>query len=271
MSDGFNNRWNFPHCVGAMDGKHVKIVAPAHSGSLYFNYKKTHSIVMFAIADANYTVLYADVGCQGRISDGGVLKFTSFYKKLSEERLHLPPSQPLLERSKPVPFIFAADDAFALMTNNMKPYPGQLPGSNNPKRIYNYYRHSRARRIIENVFGILSSKFRVFLKPIALNPNKAELVSLTCLYLHNFLRRNVKCINTYFPPGTFDTEDFDNNLIIPGSWRQDVPRESIGKCCKKISRYSARNKRLIYRIFRISARLCFLAKLISLDKYLPIA
>lgn len=181
---------------------------------------------MFVIADANYNVLYADVGCQGRISDGGVLKFTSFYKKLSQGRLWLPPNQPLLGRNKPMPFIFAADDAFALMTNIMKPYPGQLPGSNNPKRIYNY-RHSRARRIIENVFGILSSKFRVLLKPIALDPNKVELVTLTCLYLHNFLRRNVESINTYFPPGTFDTEDLDNNLIIPGSWRQEVQREPL--------------------------------------------
>jgi hypothetical protein len=51
----------------------------------------------------------------------------------------------------------------------MMPYPGHKPGATSPERIFNY-RLNRARRI-ENIFGILSSKFRVILKPIALHPD----------------------------------------------------------------------------------------------------
>jgi hypothetical protein len=98
----------------------------------------------------------------------------------------------------------------------MKPYTGQKPGSSSPERIFNY-RLSRARRIIENVFAILSSKFRVLLKTIALHPDKVESVVLSCIYLHNFLRRNATSKSSYTPPGTFDSEDSDGNLI-PGSW-----------------------------------------------------
>jgi len=49
----------------------------------------------------------------------------------------------------------------------MKPYPGHKPGASG-------YRLSRAQRVMENVFGILSSKIRVLLKPIALHPDKVE-------------------------------------------------------------------------------------------------
>lgn len=78
----FQDRWQLPHCLGAADGKHIKITHPAHSGSEFYNYKGFYSIVLMAIVDADYNFIFADVGCQGRISDGGVLKNTDFWKAL---------------------------------------------------------------------------------------------------------------------------------------------------------------------------------------------
>ena len=54
IGEGFEQRWNFPNCVGAIDGKHVVIQAPAKSGSVFFNYKKQSSIVLLGICEIDY-------------------------------------------------------------------------------------------------------------------------------------------------------------------------------------------------------------------------
>jgi hypothetical protein len=64
IEKNFCNKWNFPNLIGAVDGKHVVIKAPPHSGSNYFCYKKTFSTVLLALVDADYRFIAIDVGAR---------------------------------------------------------------------------------------------------------------------------------------------------------------------------------------------------------------
>jgi len=87
--------------------------------------------------------------------------------------------------------------------------------------------------VVENSFGIVSAIFRVLRKPMLLEPEKATIITLTCVHLHNFLRKSVSSRTSYTPPGIFDIEDVDGGTIIPGQWRRDqnnlTPLARIGR------------------------------------------
>lgn len=143
------------------------------------------SVVLLALVDAEYCFTYVDIGCQGRISDGGVYNNSSFFEQLQKGQLKLPPNRRMPSTDIILPYVYIGDSAFALSLRMMKPCAGILE-KGCPERAFNY-RLSRARRVVENVFGIMASVFRVFRKPMLLEPDKVTNVTLTCVLLHNFL------------------------------------------------------------------------------------
>lgn len=138
------------HCIGAIDGKHITIRKPPGTGSYYFNYKQSFSIVLMTIVNANYEFILVDVR---RVSDGGVFSNTKFYELLVEKKLNIPEADKLPNSEIKQPYVLAGDEAFPLMDNLMKPF--NRKNLNEEQAIFNY-RLSRARRIVENAFGILA-------------------------------------------------------------------------------------------------------------------
>ncbi|XP_004917635.1 uncharacterized protein LOC101731903 [Xenopus tropicalis] len=216
VSQEFEDYWNFPNCGGAIGGKHVHINPPAHSGSFYLNYKGFFSVVLLAIVNAKYEFMMIDVGKNGRLSDSGVIEQTRFYRALKESKLNLPP---VTETTKGLNFHFVADEAFTLHEHLLKPFPP--PVLSKDRTVFNY-RLSRARHVVENAFGILASRFRIFHMPINLSPEKIGIVVTACCVLHNFLRRNDT--EGYAPLNMLDRENIDNGTFIPGEWRSERPR-----------------------------------------------
>lgn len=182
----FYERANFPHCMAALDGKHIRVIKPAHSGSLYYNYKNYFSILLLALCDASYKFLFIDAGAYGKSSDSTVFKESVFFKKLENEHLNIPaPQESYAGFDGPVPFVFVADEGFGLSNHILRPYAGKFLSVT--KRIFNY-RLSRARRYIECTFGILANKWRILHRPLNVDSTLAEDIVRVCCVLHNFVR-----------------------------------------------------------------------------------
>lgn len=214
IATNFGIKWNFPNCIGAIDGKHVIIQAPPNSGSSYFNYKGSHSIVLLAVVDDNYSFSLVDIGAQGRQSDGGVLRNSAFGKLLYEHKLHIPAPQKITVDGPELPFVIVGDEAFPLSENLLKPYSskGGLPLN---EAVFNY-RLSRARRISENAFGILNARWRIYTRNmIGKMENIISAVKAT-KGLHNFIIRKYSN-NSYMSPALIDSEK--DGVMIPGTWR----------------------------------------------------
>ena len=84
-ADDFFVRWNFPNCIGAIDGKHIMIQCPVTSGSLFYNYKSYFSIVLLAVTSADFRFVMVDIGAYGSSNDIGVLNNTALCKCLKKK------------------------------------------------------------------------------------------------------------------------------------------------------------------------------------------
>ena len=100
----FNNRWNFPHCVGAIDGKHTAIKKPARSGTLFYNYKEFFSIVLLAVVDADYKFMHVDFGQTGSGSDAGVFNESPFKVAMEDGTLNMPKADPPPHSDQPIEY-----------------------------------------------------------------------------------------------------------------------------------------------------------------------
>lgn len=200
IANGFESHANFPNCIGAIDGKHVRLIQPCGTGSNYFCYKKYFSMVLLAVCDSNYRFIFIDVGSFGKASDSSIYKNSLLFKKMQDNTLNIPDARPVSPNGDPLPFVLVGDEAFPLSTHMMRPYGGKYLSE--MRKTFNY-RISRARRYIECTFGILTNKWRIFHRPIDVSVESAETFIRACCILHNFIRER-------------DGVDFDNTLNVVG-------------------------------------------------------
>ena len=218
IANDFNTFWQCGNCIGALDGKHIRIKCPPKSGSEFFNYKGFYSIALLAVCDAHYRFVLVDIGNSGRHSDGGVFQNSAIGKKFANQQLGIPPPNYLPGSTICIPHYFAADDAFPIKVGLIKPYPGRfLPPDN---QIFNY-RLCRARRVIENAFGILAVRWQVFYRMLNCDLDLAQLVVQAAVVLHNFLQTPQQ--QQIVAGQIFGDRTASDGTVIHGNWRSSHP------------------------------------------------
>lgn len=186
-AEEFYNIWQFPNCIGSIDGKHVTIKCPGKTGSNFFCYLKKFSIVLIAIVGPDYKFLCIDVGGFGKNSDGGIFEESNMGKRFAAGTMNVPRDKNLPGTNQPVPHVLIGDEAFALKTTLMRPFPYRQSRQDVKKNIFNT-RLCKARRVVENAFGILAQKWRIYHRPIETSVETTiGIVKATCV-LHNFVR-----------------------------------------------------------------------------------
>lgn len=136
-----------------------------------------------AVCDHEYKFTMVDIGANGRFFDSSVFKHCNFGKKLESGKMPLPQTK-LVGGRIHMPAVLVGDEAFPLKMYLFRPFPARKLNHN--RRCFNY-RLSRARRVIENAFGILAARFRIFRRPIDTCLSTAISATKCCTVLHNFL------------------------------------------------------------------------------------
>lgn len=219
IAKGFEEKWNIPHCLGALDGKHVNIQDPT---------KKSVSIVLLAACDFRYRFTMIDIGVYESQSDGGI--FRRNILRLDYDNLNIPKEIQLPDTKMNIPYFLVANEAFPLKQLILRPYSGK--NLSRTQNIFNY-RLSRARQTIENSFGVLVARWTI-LKTINAKIENVDSIVKTVMVLHNYCLTELELEeehNVYCPVGFVDTDDKKN-----GGWRyEQTPLQSVGRLGANVS------------------------------------
>ncbi|KAL7296896.1 hypothetical protein TKK_0010286 [Trichogramma kaykai] len=184
IAEEFLEKWKIPNCIGALDGKHIRIKKTANSGSLYYNYKKYFSSVLQAVVDANTRFITIDICKYGSLSNGGIFNASLTKMALTEKILTIPTPSNLPSSHVKCPHFFIGDGAYTLCDYLMTPFRrfNLTPAA----KVYNK-RLSRARCIVENAFGRISQKWRILYTTIQQAPEQVEKIVKAICILHKTL------------------------------------------------------------------------------------
>ncbi|XP_033126385.1 uncharacterized protein LOC117124305 [Anneissia japonica] len=171
------------------------------------------------ICDAKYSFTWVSIGSYGRDNDAAIFGQSFFFNKAELGTLMMP--LPSAVGGYNLPYTLLGDDIFPLKTWLLKPFGRKR--LTEAEEVANY-RISRGRRTIENTFGIMSARWRIFRRPIRANIETVDKVVKAVVCLHNYLTQTENA--HYIPSGFVDSDC--NGEFKEGEWRNIVRDDEGG-------------------------------------------
>ena len=169
-----------------------------------------------AVVDANYRFIFVDIGEYGSNCDSNVFQFSKFGDKFIHDKLGIPGNKrlPNFNSEGPMPHVLVADEAFPLLHNLMRPFP-RCRESTIPKQeaVFNF-RLSHARMCVENAFGILAQRWRIFNRRIPLSADNVDHVVKAACCLHNYLTEDKEYENICVDLNPRGRAPFDDQGVV---------------------------------------------------------
>lgn len=157
---------------------------------------------------------YVNVGGYGSESDGGIFRNSMLGRMLDQNKIELP--EPSTVGGITLPYVFLGDAAFPLRPYLMTPFSGRALDSD---KTWHNREHSRGRSCIENAFGILASRWRIFQTTISAKPENADLIIMAAVLLHNYV---MKTDQQQYANNNFIDHYTNDGERVEGEWRQII-------------------------------------------------
>ena len=174
----FEEDYEIPQILGAIDGSHIRIIAPSENHEDYFNRKRYHSVNLQAIVDSSLLFLHVSVGYPGSIHDSRVLQLSGIYDYAENQDILSSPS--LFINGVETRPLLVGDSAYTLRTWLIKPYANRANGFSLQCR-----KLSAARSVVERAFGKMKTRWRILNKKNEQRLNSICRTVLATCVLHN--------------------------------------------------------------------------------------
>ena len=178
----FFERFQFPQCMGAVDGTHIDIKRPSHKATDFINRKSWFSINVQACCDYNGQFMDVVVKWPGSVHDARVFTNSALNTKLKNGEVPRCPKS-FVDDEDPVQVFILGDPAYPLLPYLMKEYAN---GGSTVQEQYFCYRLCNARNVIECAFGRLKARFSALRRQMDINLDDLPTVIYACFILHNY-------------------------------------------------------------------------------------
>lgn len=182
---GFEAKYRMPMCVGAIDGTHIPILAPARYGNCYYcAYKGFHSLIALCIVNSNEEFICVEPDHPGSVGDAYAWNMSDVKRDFMRNDVMWCP--PRVINGVPVEPFLVGDAAFAATPRLMKMFVGST--FNREQHAFNSA-HVQCRRLVETAFGKAKARYRVLKDNNINTPSFMCEIILVCFALHNVCQR----------------------------------------------------------------------------------